>query len=208
MFSWLFPREVKFFDFFDKHAEVIVAAAKELRKLLSGGADIPLSVVRIKDLEHQADRITHQCIDSLHKVFITPLDREDIHNLIGRMDDIIDCLDGAARCVAIYKINEMTPEALQLAEVVVQSVEYVQSAVKGLRDLKNAPEIQKYCLKINKSENEADVLLSKTIGSLFEKEKDTRQLIKWKEIYEKMEQATDRCEDVANIIDGIILELV
>ncbi len=208
MLNWLFPREVKFFDLFDKHAETIVAAAKELRTLVSDGADIPLSVVRIKDLEHKADKITHQCIDSLHKVFITPLDRDDIHNLIGRMDDIVDCLDGAARCIAIYKIKEMPKDALQLIQVVVLATEYVQKAVKGLRDLKNAPEIQQYCFKINQAENEADVILSKAIGTLFEKEPDTRLLIKWKEIYEKMEQATDRCEDVANIIDGIILELV
>lgn len=208
MLNWLFPREFKFYDLFDKHAEAIVAAAKELRILLRGGADIHLIAVRIKDLEHQGDQITHQCMDALHKVFITPLDRDDIHNLMCRMDDVLDCIDGAARCIAIYKIKEMPPEAMQLAEIVVHSTEYVQQAVKGLRDLKKAPEVQQFCFKINKAENEADVFLSKTIGALFEKEPDTRLLIKWKEIYEKMEEATDMCEDVADIIDGIILELL
>ena len=206
MFSWLLPKEGKFFDLFDQHAELTVKAAKELFYLVSGQADIPLTVERIKELEHQADNVTHQCIELLHKIFITPIDREDIYALISNMDDIIDCVDGAARRVAIYKIKEMHPEAAKFAHIVVQSAEYVQRAVKGLRNLKNAPEIQNICYEINKFEYEADIYLSKVIGDLFEDEKDLRTLIKWKEIYESMEEATDRCEDVANVLDGIILE--
>jgi uncharacterized protein Yka (UPF0111/DUF47 family) len=162
--------------------------------------------VRIKELEHRADILTHHCVEALHKIFITPIDREDIYRLISHQDDVIDCIDGAARRIAIYKIVDMPPEAKQLADTVLASTEYVQEAVAGLRNLKNAADIQRCCFQINKVENEADILLSKVLGALFESEKDLRLLIKWKEIYEAMEGATDRCEDVANIIDGIILE--
>ncbi len=206
MLDWLFPKEIKFYDFFDKHAAITLEAARELQILVSGTADIPLTVVKIKELEHKADNVTYQCIECLHKIFITPIDRQEIHKLISAMDDIIDCIDGAARCIATYKITNMKPEASELMTVVVKAVEQVKAAVSGLRDIKNAKIIKEHSILINRTEYDADILLSKIVGDLFENEKDIRTLIKWKEVYDLMEQATDYCEDVANIVDGIIME--
>lgn len=206
MFDWLFPKEIKFYEYFDKHAAITLEAARELLHIIKESSDITASVAKIKDLEHKADKVTYNCIESLHKIFITPIDRQEIHKLISSMDDIIDSIDVAARCIATYKITTMKPEAVDLMEVVVKAVKEVQAAVSGLKNVKNAPEIKQHCILVNRAEYDADVLLSKLVGELFENEKDTRTLIKWKEIYEKMEQATDCCEDVANIVDGIILE--
>lgn len=206
MLDWLFPKEFKFYDYFDRHAAITLEAAKELQILVSGTADVPLTVIKIKDLEHKADTVTYQCIEALHKIFITPIDRQEIHKLISAMDDIIDCIDGAARCIATYKITAMRPEASELVAIVVRAVEQVKAAISGLRNIKNAAIIKEHSILINRAEYDADILLSKIVGDLFENEKDLRILIKWKEIFDLMEQATDYCEDVANIVDGIIME--
>lgn len=206
MFNWLMPKEISFFDYFERHAAVTIAAAKELVELVNNPIDIHLSAARVKDLEHQGDNETHQCVEALHKTFITPLEREDIFKLISRMDDVLDCIDDAVRCISLYKITHMPQFAPQLADLVLKSTKEVEKAVKSLKNLKNSNEIKAFCLTINHIENESDLVLAKAVVDLFENEKDVKLLIKWKEIYEKMEEAVDDCEDVANIIDGIILE--
>ncbi len=206
MFGQFLPREGKFFDLFGESADLSVEAAEKLLQMLSDFPHIESRARGIKDIEHKADEVTHQAIELLHKTFITPLDREDIHKLITEMDNIVDFLDAASQRIFLYGINQTTPELNGLAKVCVQSVGYVRKAVKGLSNLKNPAEIRKNCVEINRLENEADHILRSAVAKLFREEADIRLLIKLKEIYELLEVVTDRCEDVANIIEGIVLD--
>jgi predicted phosphate transport protein (TIGR00153 family) len=206
MFGRIASRESKFFDLFSESADLIVKASHEFKSMVMDMSQVELYSRNIKELEHQADGITHRTIELLHTTFITPLDREDIHKLITELDDILDFLEAASQRIFLYGITEITPEAKNLTEVCVQSAECIQKAVHGLRNLKNTDEIIRNCVEINRLENEADHILRSGMAKLFRDEPDTRQLIKMKEIYELLETVTDRCEDVANVIDGIVLE--
>jgi predicted phosphate transport protein (TIGR00153 family) len=206
MFARLASRESKFFDLFSESADLIVKAADEFKLMLSDLSQVESSSKKIKDLEHRADEITHRTIELLHKTFITPLDREDIHKLITELDDILDFIEAASQRIFLYGITQVTQEARELADVCVLSVACVQKAIHGLSNLKNTDHIIKNCVEINRLENEADHILRSGMAKLFRDEPDTRQLIKLKEIYELLETVTDRCEDVANVIEGIVLE--
>ncbi len=206
MFGRLIPREGKFFDLFNQSSNLLVEAALEFRKLLDDIPHLESRTRAIKDIEHKADDVTHKTIELLHKTFITPLDREDIHSLICKLDDIVDFLEAASQRIFLYGITEIPTEAKNLADVCIQSVELVKKAVHGLADLKNSDQIIKNCVEINRLENEADSILRAAMAKLFKEEPDTRQLIKIKEIYELLETVTDRCEDVANLLEGIVLE--
>lgn len=200
------PREGRFFDLFEKSADALVEAAYEFRNLLQDMGNAERRSATIEDIEHRADEITHQTIELLHTTFITPIDREDIHSLISSMDDVVDIIEAASQRVLLYQINRSTPEAVAMADVCVKSCERVKAAVHGLNNLKNPKQMIQDCIEINRLENEADHLLRLAIAKLFKEEPDTRQLIKYKELYELLESCTDRCEDVANIIEGIVLE--
>jgi len=206
MFGRLLPRETSFFDFFERHAALTVEGAKEFMSLASTGANIAAKAKRIKEIEHETDVITHHCVEALHKTFITPIERDDIHRLITRMDDIMDYVEAASERIALYEIRTMTPETKALAEVLVRATEEVERALRGLRDMRHAERIIKSCIDINRMENEADEILRSAVARLFKEERDPITVIKWKEIYENLENATDRCEDVANIIEGVVLE--
>jgi predicted phosphate transport protein (TIGR00153 family) len=206
MFGRLLPRETSFFDFFDRHAAMTVQGAQELLALASTGANVVARAKRIKEIEHECDTITHHCVEALHKTFITPIERDDIHRLISRMDDIMDFVEAAAERIALYKLTTMTPDLKDLAGVLVRSTEELATTLALLRNLENAPEIARRCIDINRLENEADSILRAATARLFDEEPDVRTVIKWKEIYENLESATDRCEDVANIIEGVVLE--
>lgn len=206
MLSWLLPREATFFDFFERHADVIVKAAEALSELVENGCDIAVHAAKIKVLEHQADEITHQCIEELHKTFITPIDRDSIFRLISLMDDIIDFIHIAASRIHIYKLETMTQDVKNFAQVLYQGTLQIRQTVAYLRELKDSDALKSTFINIHKIENEADALLSLSLKELFEKESDVKLIIKWKEIYETLETATDRCEDVANTVEGIILE--
>jgi predicted phosphate transport protein (TIGR00153 family) len=202
----LIPREGKFFDLFRDSANLIVEGSVELRELLKDLKQAEDRTHKIKALEHRADEVTHQAIDLLHKTFITPMDRDDIHWLVTRMDDIMDYLEEASIKVSMYGITKVNPEVNRLADLCVQSAEAVGKAVQHLENLKNPSEIVKTCVDINRLENEADQVLREGLAKLFREENDLKQLIKLKEVMESLENATDRCEDVANIIEGIVLE--
>lgn len=204
MFGKLLPRDVSFFEFFEEHANLIVKAAHLfLLHISSEGGN---ASIQIKGLEEQADNIVHRCAEALHKTFITPIERDDIHRLLSCMDDILDEIEAAASCLIIYKIKTITPELKIQADILYKAVLEIENAIKSLRDMKNADSILQSCRNINFYENQADKVLIEAIGQLFEREEDTRTLIKWKEIYEILENAIDRCEDVADIIEAIILE--
>ena len=206
MLGSIIPREGKFFVLFNRLSDLLVQGALEFRELLN---DLEHSAVRsknIKDIEHLADDVTHETVDLLHKTFITPLDRADIHLLITRMDDIIDFIDGASQRVALYDIKKVPPHSVELADICVKSAQHIKSAVTGLEKIKNPAEIVKHCVEVNRLENEADYTLRLAMVQLFKEEKDAIQVIKIKEIYELLDTVTDRCEDVANIVEGIVVE--
>ena len=173
---------------------------------MTTGANIEAKCRRVSDIEHETDVITHRCVEALHKTFITPIDRDSIHRLITKMDDIMDYVEAASERIVMYELTAMTNDVRDLADVLHRSTIDVEKAVRCLRNFKDPQQILKLCIDINRLENEADAILRRSVARLFKEEKDTIMVIKWKEIYENLENASDRCEDVANIIEGVILE--
>lgn len=206
MFGRLLPTEGKFFDLFIQHADLCVKGAKETVELMTNFTDLDMRVHAIESIEKQADKVTHETLESLHKTFITPLDRDDIHQLITRMDDILDLMEDVAQTISLYDIKAITPEAKRLAELCLAGTEKVKEAVELLHNMDNARKILSICEDIDRFESEADHVMRAAMSKLFRDEPDVRTLIKLKAIYELLETVTDRCEDVANIIEGIIVE--
>lgn len=206
MFGRLMPKEGRFFDYFSAHAEQLVLGAVELKALMRNVGELTARKRNIESIEHAADKITQQTMHLLHQTFITPLDRDEIHQLITRMDDILDLMEDVSQCMFLYDINAVTSEAEQLADICLTSTEKVRAAVKLLPDMKNAQAILPLCKEIDRLESDADHVMRSAMAKLFRQEADTRQLFKMKEIYQLLESVTDRCQDVANIIEGIVLE--
>ena len=206
MFGRLMPKEGRFFDFFNDHAALVVEGAQELNAFLSDMANREAHAQNVSAIEKKADKITHDTVAMLHQTFITPIDRDDIHKLISRMDDILDLMEDVAECVILYDIREVPDAARKLAEICVSCCERVKTAVGMLSNMDNAKAILKICSEIDALESEADRVLRSAMSKLFRDEPDTRQLIKLKAIYELLETVTDRCEDTANVIEGIVLE--
>jgi len=207
VFGRLLPRETSFFDFFEEHAALTVAGANALAELVSGQGQATALIDRIDAIETEADAVTHRCVEALHRTFVTPIERDDIHRLISRMDDVLDNIEEAAKCIGLYKLSHMTPEAAALATVLVQATIEIRELVGMMRRMENAHAITERSLEVKRLESEGDLLFRKAMAQLFEHEGDLRMLIKWKEIYENLEEAIDRCEDVANVIEGVALEL-
>jgi uncharacterized protein len=206
MFGRFLPRETSFFDFFEQHAALTIEGTKEFLSLVTTGANIAAKCRRISDIEHETDTITHRCVEALHKTFITPIDRDSIHRLITKMDDVMDFVEAAAERLELYELTVMTADVRDMADVLHRAAMQVEAAVRGLRSLGDPQATLKLCIDINRLENEADAILRRSVAKLFKEEKDPIVVIKWKEIYENLENASDRCEDVANIIEGVILE--
>jgi predicted phosphate transport protein (TIGR00153 family) len=207
--SRLMPREGRFFSLFDGHAKLIVDGALALADVLRHYdtiKDRAAGIKAIEDAEHAADRITHETVQLLHTTFVTPFDRDDIHQLISRMDDVLDLIQDTAESLVLYDIQKVTPQATQLAELVLRCSERVQSAVGLMASMADAPAILKICQEIDKLESEADRVMRGAISELFRNETDVRQLIKLKAVYEALESATDKCQDVANTIESVVLE--
>jgi len=206
MFGRLMPTEGKFFDLFNQHAALCVKGAQEMVGLMTNFDDLENRTHAIESIEKQADKITYATVDLLHKTFITPIDRDDIHKLITRMDDILDMLEDAAQTISLYDLQAVTPEAKRLAELCLACCEKVQQAVGLLHNMDNSRQIIALCEEIDRLESDADHVMRAAMSKLFRDEPDVRNLIKLKAIYEILETVTDRCEDVANIIEGIIVE--
>jgi len=207
--SRLMPREGRFFNLFDNHAKLIVDGALALADVLrhyDNGKDRDVGIKMIEDAEHGADRITHETVQLLHTTFVTPFDRDDIHRLISRMDDVLDLIQDTAESLVLYDIQKVTPEATQLAELLLRCAERVQSAVGLMASMADAPAILKICQEIDKLESDADRVMRGAISELFRHESDVRQVIKLKAVYESLESATDKCQDVANVIESVVLE--
>ncbi|MFN8626610.1 MAG: DUF47 family protein [Candidatus Binatia bacterium] len=207
MFGRLFPTEGNvFFELFERHASKTLEAARLLHAMLKNPGALSDQARRIKDVEHEGDVITHRAVETLHRTFVTPIDRGDIHRLISRLDDVLDLIDATAERVWLYNINSVNREACGLAETLVSAVSEVSRAMAGLRDLKNRDALLQTCVEINRYENEGDTQLRGAVARLFEHSTDPLLVIKWKDIYEFLEDAIDRCEDVANIVEGVALE--
>ncbi len=204
------PQEGKFFDLFNAHAEQIVLGGQALVALMSALNHSDEEAARhcetIDTVESRADKITHETMTQLHKSFITPLDRDEIHQLITGLDDILDLIQDSAQTITLYHIRRVSPEAINLAEIVLACCERVSSAVALLPSMDNGQEILALCDAIDRLESDADRVMRGAMSKLFRDEPDVRELIKFKAIYELLETVTDRCEDVANIIEGIVLE--
>jgi len=206
MLGRLMPREGKFFDLFNAHAERIVEGSRELNAMIGKFSDLDAHAQRIDAAERAADKITHECITLLHKTFITPFDREQIHQLITTMDDILDLIQDVAESVALYDLRSVTPEAKQLAEICQTCCDRVQTTVGLLTNIKSPEAILKCCEEIDRLESDADRVMRSAVSKLFREESDLKQVMKLRVIYDLLETITDRCEDVANVVEGIVLE--
>jgi len=202
----LLPHDASFFAHFEHQGKKTVEGCRAFLEMVEHPTDLESRAERVKQIEHECDEITHAVVEGLHKTFITPIDRGDIYALITKMDDIMDFVEAAADRVALYEIPSMTKEVGDLARCLVSSAEHVLGAVSSIRDLGKPNGILQHCIEINRLENVADNILRSALARLFKEEKDPIAVIKWKEIYETLESATDRCEDVANIIEGVVLE--
>jgi len=197
------PREEGFFELFVKQAQNIEKGARALVELLTHYTGVPEQVQSIKAIEHEGDEITHGILTKLNQTFITPFDREDIHALSSQLDDVIDLVDAAASRFVLYRVASVKPGTLELSKVLLLATTEVTAAVRAI-DTPN--EALRHCVEINRYENESDRLCRTLIAQLFDEEKDPVQIIKWKEIFEVIETAVDKCEDVANVIEGVILK--
>jgi hypothetical protein len=202
----LIPREESFFDLFEEGARNAHAGALALQALLADYQDIAAKAAKIKEIEHNGDRITHETMTRLNKTFITPFDREDIHELITRLDDVMDLIDASVTRMILYKITEPTADAKAMAQVLVEATAILVKLLSQLRKNMKTEAVLEMCIAVNTKENEGDRLLHHALGELFENGLDPATIIKWKDIYEGLESATDRCEDVANIVEGIAVK--
>jgi predicted phosphate transport protein (TIGR00153 family) len=205
----LLPKDTSFFDLFEKDVENLRTAARVFQELMSNAIskeERSQKIRKIEEMEHTGDEITHLIYSSLSATFITPFDREDIHQLASKIDDILDYIYGAAHRIILYRVNEISPEQEKLAAMVYASVVELHSAVTHLRDLDEGKKISESLVRINSIENEADDVFERAIAALFDHCKDPIQLIKEKELLVSLETATDQCEDAANVIESIIVK--
>ncbi|WP_198969699.1 DUF47 domain-containing protein [Xylophilus sp. ASV27] len=212
LFGKLLPREGNFFEMFNQHAERIVEAAHAFSLLVAHYNDVHLRQKynqEVDNAERAADRVTHEVNRAIHKTFITPIDREQIHSLINTMDDVADLIQDSAETMALYDVRHMTEEISRLTELSVKCCERVKDAVgllAKISDPRTAEAALKTCEEIDRLESDADRVMRSAMSKLFREEPDVREVIKLKAIYELLETITDKCEDVANLIEGIVLE--
>lgn len=206
MFVKFLPKEFQFFNMFDKQAAYAVEAAVYFKELTSKGTIDEAALKKIRNIEHEADEITHTIMEQLNKTFITPFDREDIHVLAKELDDVVDMIYTIINRLTIYKLTGVNKELVEFASVIEKSVLGVECAVKGLRNINNSKSIMEYCVEVNRLENVGDVMRDKALAELFDAEKDPIFIIKWKEIYQDAETILDICEDLANTIESILVK--
>lgn len=206
MLDKLMPKSDDFFDDFDKQIQATMEGARLFEALLRDFTDVAAKVKAIKDVEHRADAITHHAFERLHTQFITPFDRAEIHRLLGRIDDVLDLTDAAAERLVRYEISEIRPDAMALATILVKCCETMKEVVSALRTIKKPAQILAGCKELKRLEGEADNLLRAGVAKLFKSGADPLTVIKWKDILDLIESATDRCLDVANVIEGVVLE--
>ena len=201
----LILNDASFFDHFENQARRLVTAAGLLRDLVYDFANVEAKVSAIKTIEHEGDQITHAIVRRLNTTFVTPLDRQDIHRLASRLDDVLDYIDAVAAALVVYRITAPTSECRAMTGVIVDAVAATEQAVRCLRRLDRR--FSMHTAEVHRHENRADELLRRSIAALFEEQTHPVELLKWKEIYETLEGVTDRCEDVANAIQAVMLRM-
>jgi len=201
----IIPREAKFFDLFERSVANLVTAAWELAEFFQNYTDVSRKVARISELEHNGDAITHQIMEQLHRTFVTPLDREDIALLTLRLDDVMDFMEGAANAMHLYHIAQPTTRARELVTILVAMTSEMGKAIPLLRNHAQMKQILGHCVEINRLENEADAVMRLALAELFDGT-PLAEVIKWREIYEHLENAADGGEDVANVLEGVVLK--
>ena len=207
MLRRLIPREYNFFESFDQAANHAVSAARLLLKLTEHYADADPIARELNGIEHACDDVAHRTMEQLNKSFITPLDREDIHMMILRIDDVVDLTNAAANRLAFFGIQKPTQHAVNLAKQILRGCEKLAEAVHGMLSAKNYEQVLLDCITVHEVENAADDILHAAVAELFATEKNAIEVIKWKDIYETMEKITDRLEDVANVLQGVIVKM-
>jgi predicted phosphate transport protein (TIGR00153 family) len=200
------PREEKFFDLFQESARNMVEAAQSLKEMIDSWEHVEGKVAEITELEHKGDTITHEIMSRSHRTFVTPFDREDIVQLAHVLDDVTDFIHAAADAMLLYKVDRPGPRAQELADIIVQATEEVEKVLPQLRKRIVLSSVLKRCVEINRLENLADRVYRSAIAELFDDSTDMAHIIKWREIYSHMESATDRCEDVADVLEGVAIK--
>lgn len=200
----LIPKDEKYFELFKDLARNIVEGARLFKEMLDDFNDPVASQKQIKQIEHNGDILTHDIVKKLNKSFVTPFDREDIYALSSALDDILDLIDSCSQRFVMYNVDKPTPTAQEMAFLILKSCQTLESAISMLGG--NLEQINRYCVEVNSLENEADRVCREAISRLFDEEKDPIQLIKWKEIYETLERACDKCEDAVNILESVVLK--
>ena len=199
----ILPRDEKFYDLFTELATRLTASAGVLQEMFQNPGELDAKVAAIKELEHQADNLTHDIIDRIDRTFVTPFDREDIHQLASELDEVIDFIDGTARRAQIFRVQRIRPPAIVLAEVLSRAASAVE---EGVRDMKNAKHVYAVSEKLKVLEEEGDAVYHDAMGKLFAEGGDALEVIKWKDLYDKLEDALDQCEDVGNVLQSIALK--
>jgi predicted phosphate transport protein (TIGR00153 family) len=199
----LIPREEKFYEDFKLMADQLRHGARLLEAMFAVDPPLYDKAHEIKEVEHQCDFLTHEIIQRLNKTFVTPIDREDIHQLAKTLDDVMDAIDSAAALIPVYRIDKIRPGARELAAVIIKQTDAIRVAVEALEARKG---VLQHAIEINRLENEADRIHQQALGQLFEEERDPIAVIKWKEIYDILEEATDACEDVANLLENVVVK--
>jgi uncharacterized protein len=202
----LFPKEEIFFDYFDELAEKIEEGSKLFLEMAQTRDYSDVKVTKLKEIEHEADNITHKTYERMHKTLLMPIDREDIYALVNNMDSIIDCIESTAVLISLYKVKKPFDEIIKQAQILHDTTNKGKSIIHALRDKKNSEMILAGCVEIHSLENAGDIVLRTAIANLFESEKDAIELVKRKEIIEHLEEAIDACEKVSNTVEGIVLK--
>lgn len=203
------PKEAKFFDLLEESARNVVKGANLLSELMNKWEDVESKIRHLKDIEHDGDEITHRIISQLHATFVTPIDREDIAQLADYLDDVLDFIEEVAAHMLIYKVNRPSERAQELADILVKTASEVSAAIPMLRSRNTLNKLPEHFREINRLENEADTVVRAAMAELFHDQLDLAGVIrwmKWRDIYDHMENATDRCEDIANILEGVMVK--
>ena len=202
----LFPKTENFFEYFEELVDKIEEGGQLFLEMAQTRDYSDVRVAKLKEIEHEADDITHKTYERMHKTFLTPIDREDIYALVNKLDSIMDVIEATAVRIHLYKVKKPSDEIIRQAQILNDAIKKIKSAVHALRNMKNSEMILDCCVEINTLENAGDVTLRTIMANLFEKEKDAIELVKWKDIFQLLEEAIDVCEDVSNILEGIVLK--
>jgi len=202
----LIPRDEKFFEMFRAQAANVVEGARLLKDLLEDYTDVEQKRMKIEKTESVGDEIAHKIMEKLNTTFITPMDREDIHALTSALDDILDYINGTAQRLQLYHVSSVTPEAITLANVILRAAEETEALTDSMENYKDIKNLKSRWIEVNRLENEGDKVSRDAIAGLFENETDPIEVIKWKELYEHLETAIDKCEDAANIVEAVVLK--